>query len=140
LARYPQYDAWKERQKQLVLEEGELTTPAGRKRRFLLVLGKDAYHLLNAGINFEIQSLAHEVLLASMVELHPRLAALDAYILFEGHDALLLHVSKKYFQETMQLVHEIMTKPRFDLGPIPVSYKVGKSWGEAMEWKIGDEL
>jgi uracil-DNA glycosylase family 4 len=140
LARYPEYDAWKERQKQLVLDEGELVTDAGRKRRFMLVLGEDAYHLLNAGINFKIQSLAHEVLLASLVELHHALKPLDSYILFEVHDALIMHVSKAHFHAAMQLIHDVMTRPRFGMGPLPVEFKVGKSWGEGGRWRLGDAL
>jgi DNA polymerase I-like protein with 3'-5' exonuclease and polymerase domains len=141
LARYPQYAAWREKQKRDAAEEGELITMTGRKRRFLLVIGTESFKALNQAVNFPIQSTAHDVLLSALVELHERLKPLCGHILFEVHDSLIMEVHKRHFAESMQLIYDVMTAVRFPgMVSIPVEFKVGKSWGQATKWNLGDPI
>lgn len=125
-ARYSDYWAWREREKQKVIREGEQQSACGHKRRYYLV---QSYSQLNQAINFPVSCLSHSFLFMGLLELHEALRGMRSHILLEVHDSILLEVHKDEVRQVAQLAEEIMSKPRFgfDVG-IPVDIKVGINW------------
>lgn len=131
-ARYKKYVEWAESIKNTARTKGEVVSLIGRKRRFKLMLD-NVYELLNEAINHPIQSLASDIVLDCLIELHPRLREYDSYILIAVHDALVFEVCEKYFSEAIGLIKEVMERPGHfipDMPGIPVEIKVGKNWGK----------
>lgn len=133
--RYSGYVAWTARLKQQVKDDGIIVTPWGRKRRYYLVMGEDAHHQLRSALNFCMQSTAHDYTLSALIKLQPLLAALDTYILIEGHDALMLEVSRKHAPEVFALVTKVMesVRPNEDWPTLFVEWKSGPNWGQCRE-------
>lgn len=132
--RYAGYVQWAKDLKNQAINEGIITTPWGRKRRYYLVIGEEAHHMLRSALNFCMQSTAHDYTLSALIELHNSgaLARYDSYILVENHDALLLEIAKKYWREVQQLVTDVMQSVRPDptWPTLTVEWKTGQNWGE----------
>jgi len=126
--RYKVFGAWQSELVTEAKEMGEVVTPFGRKRRFPLIQGGD---FLGQIYNFPIQSTSHDFLLTSFIALHPRLAELDSYLLFEVHDSILIDVNTNHLDDVVGLIKEVMEAPRVGLPGIPVEIKVGPNWLEA---------
>lgn len=131
-ARYHVYRDWAKQIRTTAQTKGEVVSMIGRKRRFKLMLD-NVYELLNEAINFPIQSLASDIVLDCLIELHTRLKEYDSYILIAVHDALVFEISEKYFSECISLIKEVMERPGHfipEMPGIPVEIKVGKNWGK----------
>jgi len=134
LARYPIYAAWREEQRRKAIEEGELVSKTGRKRRFGMIRGSEAHRALNQALNFPLQSLASDIMLSSLIELHPQLEQYDSYICFSVHDSILFEVSKAHLPEVVDLIKTTMTKPRFPgISGVDIDLAIGPNWGEIKE-------
>jgi DNA polymerase-1 len=135
LKRYPTYAAWREEARKRAVADGLLVSKVGRKRRFGLVHGSDAHRVLNQALNFPLQSLASDITLSSLVELHSLLAQYDSYICFTVHDSLILEVSKAHLDEVIALLRSVMTKPRFPgIMGVDIDIAVGPNWGEVHDY------
>lgn len=133
-ARYPQYTEWYNRTKDTIKRTGELVSPLGRKRRFIFVPPEN-FEVVNQGVNFPIQSLASDITLSSAVELHYAALAYDSYVLWLVHDSIVCEVNRRYLREFIQLMENIMTKPRFDgIAGVPIEVKVGESLGSTKDY------
>lgn len=135
--RYPKYSQWWNDTRRLAQEEGELVSMTGRKRRFRLVMGEEAFKALNQAVNFPIQSTASDCKLAAVIKLHEALKPFDSYILFEVHDSIIFEINKRHLDTVLQLINTIMPGPHFPNVPaIPVEIKVGPTWGTAKEVQV----
>lgn len=134
-ARYSGYVEWTARLKQQAKDDGIIVSPWGRKRRYYLVMGEEAHHQLRSALNFCMQSTGHDYTLTALIQLQPLLAELDTYILIEGHDALMLEVSRKHWKEVRALVTNVMqsVRPNDDWPTLTVEWKTGPNWGLARE-------
>lgn len=120
---YYKFNEWAERTWQEANNVGYITTPFGRKRRFPLILDPSWRSQV---INFPIQSGAGDYTLSSIIELYPLLLPLDAHILFDVHDSIVMEVNKKHLPEALDIVKQVMEKPKVGLGSIKVDIKVGE--------------
>lgn len=131
--RYDKFYAWRESEKQLVMREGEQVSFSGRKRRYYQI---NDYRQLNQVGNFPISCISHEHLFMSMVELHPLLLEYNTHIWWECHDSLLIEAPQRYLDVVVNLIHKVMTRPRFGFETgIPVDFKVGENWFELHKYK-----
>lgn len=127
-ARYPGYQKYKTRTVREAEQTGEIVTLTGRKRRFPIIMDTS---MVNAIINYKIQSTAHDYLMSSIIEAYPVVDGMGGQIWLDGHDANLMCVRKDNVREVALKVKDIMEKPRFPgLPPIPAEAKIGFSWGE----------
>jgi DNA polymerase-1 len=135
--RYIGYITWAEKLKRQAREEGVIVSPWGRKRRYYLVMGESAHHMLRSALNFCMQSTGHDYTLTSLIQIQPQLAALDSYILTENHDAILFELSRKYFWEAIDLITNVMenVRPNSDWPKLRVDWKAGPNWGQAHKFK-----
>lgn len=143
--RYHVYNEWYEKQRHDAQVIGELQGPNGRKRRFLLVHGDEAQHMLNQAVNSPVQSLASDYCLSSLIELHQHTMHdedwRDAFFVwFSLHDANYFEVRRDRLADVIPLIIDVMQRPRFGLPRIPVEVKIGPNLGELKKWKPGTSL
>lgn len=130
--RYSDFEAFVHEIHRQALDNGEVITVTGRKRRFPLVFGQEANRVVRQAINFPIQSTASDYTLMSVIKLHPLLKQYDSYILFTVHDSIIFEINKDYIQQVIALIKEVMQTPFFPGFPsIPVDVKWGNDWGSA---------
>jgi DNA polymerase I len=113
------------------------------------MLDENDHHNLNRAINFKVQSLASDVCLSSLIELHQEFKKrnLAARILLTIHDCIVFELPIQQLDECLNLIEDVMTKSRFpDMPGIPIDGKMGQSWGETvkikrkgMHWSTEDE-
>jgi DNA polymerase-1 len=137
-ARYPLFRKWVNSVKETAINEGEIVSLFGRKRRFKVIRDETAYHTLNEAVNFPIQSLSTDCSLTSVVELHEQLKGWDSYVLIAIHDSIVFEVATRNLDEVMHLIHDSMTKSKLPGIPgLPIDFKIGmESWGHAKEYDI----
>lgn len=123
-AAYSGFSRWADKTWNEALHEGFLQTPFGRVRRFPLILDMSWRSQV---INYPIQSIAGDYTLSSLVELNSlfKVHSLDAHILFDIHDSLVMEIHKKDLEEALLLVRKVMEAPRVGLGGINIDFKCG---------------
>lgn len=127
-ARYPMYQIYADGMWNDAVNEGEIVTLTGRKRRYPILMDTSARNQI---VCTPIQSTAHDFLMSSIIEAYPVVDKMGGEIWIDGHDAMLLSVPKERVQEIARVVVSIMEKPRFPgLPSIPAEAKIGFSWGE----------
>jgi DNA polymerase-1 len=134
LERYPIYREWRENTRRRAVSVGELVARTGRKRRFGMIRGQEAHKALNQALNFPLQSLASDITLTSLTELHYLLKPYDSHICFTVHDSIIFEVSKQHYDKVLQMIRDVMTRPRFpDIMGVDIDIAVGPNWGEVVE-------
>lgn len=104
----------------------------GRVRRYNAP-GVYGGHFTNMASNFPVQSVSHDHLIAARLDFQKIFNESDfpAHTLWDGHDACYFEVDESVAAEAIQMIKEVMEKPRwFDLG-IPVEIKMGRNWADA---------
>jgi uracil-DNA glycosylase family 4 len=135
-ARFPDVAKWVKSVQKQVLEEGELVTPFGRKRRFALITDQNVDHVLKEAVNFIIQSVASDLTLLSLVRLHDKLRVSGrANIIITVHDSIVFECDDDYVDDLSDLVTDVMIDtPRRELGwtetPFDADVTYGSNWGE----------
>lgn len=131
--RYPGYNKWCNDTVRSIQELGFYQTPFGRKRRFPIL---DNHREIRQALNFPIQSIASDVCLTSLIELHAKLAEWDSYVIWTVHDSILFEVSRKFFTEVTTIIKEVMTKPRHETLPsLKVDITAGENYYDQIKLK-----
>lgn len=137
--RYPCYQNYVKSCYLEACNNGELVTITGRKRRYPLAGAIGDTSIMPETTNFKIQSTSHDCLLSSIIEAFPVVRALDACIILDIHDAMLIEARRDNWKEVAQRTIEIMRKPRFPgLPSLPVELKVGTSWANLEEVELDE--
>ncbi len=115
--------------------QGYVETMLGRKRYFPNLANPVNINLRNReereAINAPIQGTAADILKIAMIRLHHALPehGLNAKILLQVHDELLLEVPEQELDKTVRLVQITMEKAyNLDI-PLETEARVGKNWG-----------
>lgn len=126
---HPNYKRWYYDTLRTVKKDRVIRNPFGRQRIFL---GQE-YQIEKEGVNFPIQSGAADVINPATVRIWERLRTLDARLVVQVHDSLMVECRKSLKKEVMGIMKEEMEKP-VTIGKytvtLPVDFKVGSSWGE----------
>jgi len=84
-----------------------------------------------AAVNAKIQGTAADIIKIAMVKLDEALSGLDAKIVLQIHDELLIECKDNLIEEVKLIVKDSMEKAvNFDV-PLKVNIGVGKNWHEA---------
>lgn len=114
-----------------VRQTGELVSVTGRKRRFIIL---DAgIREMKQAVNYPIQSALGDMTEIALIEIHNEFKKrkLQAYVLLQVHDSLLIECHKDILSEVMQIIHDVMTKVFFTGFPrLPIEMGSGKNWGK----------
>lgn len=133
-ARYAGYVKWGDSVVKQVLSEGEVTTKTYRKRRFPVPLDTS---IINAAVNFPIQSTAHDALLLAIIEAYPILDKMGAKIILDNHDAMLIESPKSIAMDVARQAASIMEEVRIPgMVRIPAEVKMGYSWAEMVKVQL----
>lgn len=109
--RYPQLQNWHERQRNIVRNLSQVTSPIGRVRRLMAVRSSDpdvAAEAERQAINSPVQGFASDLALLAMSILEDRLDNTTCRILGNLHDSIILEVMDEHAEQTAQIVKEVM--------------------------------
>lgn len=118
-------------------------TPFGRERHFIIT-NENVYHVQNESINFYIQSIASDLTMFSVIEIHQKLnrLGLDARIVNTVHDSIIIETrdEPELIKQVAKLGTEIMRKVPIrylDCTSIPfkADVEVGTQWGEMEKYE-----
>jgi len=110
-----------------------VSTITGRRRRIEGL--DDRNHNLRAAaermaLNTPIQGSAADIIKAAMVRLRERLRGLDARMVLQVHDELVLEVREGAAEQVGRLVREVMESAWPLRVPLKVDLKHGRRWSE----------
>ena len=140
LERYPRVTEFIEETLREAVELGYATTLFGR-RRYVPELRNTNKNVRKLGeriaFNARVQGTAADIIKTAMIDIHPRLGALDTEMLMQVHDELVFDADDARIDEVASLAAERMVAA-YDLDPpLEVEVKVGGRWGRVAPWKGG---
>lgn len=137
---YSSLEAWHKRQRRIVRNLGQVTSPIGRIRHLPTINSTDdgvQGEAEREAINSPVQGFASDLTVLSMVRLSRRLDPLRSRILGNVHDAILLEAEEDYAEEAAAITKRVMEnlplKKLFGFKPtVPIEAEVtiGQHWGE----------
>lgn len=117
-------------------EVGYVETLLGRRRYFPALQGKVNVQMKNReereAINAPIQGTAADIMKIAMLKIPPALkaAGLNAKMLLQVHDELVLEVPKKEIEAAANVVRETMANAYAMSIPLETEARAGVNWGE----------
>ena len=122
--------------RELAAKQGYVETLLGRRRYFPALQGKQNVQQKNReereAINAPIQGTAADIMKIAMLHIPSALkkAKLNAQMLLQVHDELVLEVPKAELEKTVETVKEVMGSAyKLDI-PLETEARSGPSWGE----------
>ncbi len=141
LAQFSAMRDWMYTQRQRALSEQELVTPLGRKRRWPLILPDNSHHVERQALNFPIQSLASDITVWALVQIHEWLTEnkMKARLVITVHDEIDLLVPWDEIDIVAKQAKYIMENcPPVPLNvPLKAEIEVGPNWGDLREYHEG---
>jgi DNA polymerase-1 len=134
---HPAYDVWCEKQKEIGVTQRRVVNAFGRVR---ILLGEDK-DIEKESLNSPIQGTAADIVNTAMISFwkEKEELKLDAKIVAQVHDQLLIECPIREKQQVMKLLKKHMEQP-FNLWGkkviFPVEMKVGKDWGNLKVVKV----
>ena len=135
---------WHERQRRLARNYGWVQSPIGRIRHLPDIHSEDKEVRAEAerqAINSPVQSMASDMMLLSMILLHPQMSPDDAKIVGTVHDSLLFEVREESVAHWVPIIKNTMEnlplKRKFGVTltvPIVADVTVGQHWSEGKAW------
>ncbi|HHU03453.1 MAG TPA: DNA polymerase I [Fastidiosipila sp.] len=132
---YPKVIAWLDQQAEIGKKQGYVETLFHR-RRYLPELSSQNYNVYQFGVraamNAPVQGTAADLIKIAMVQAVDELnrAELDAYILLQVHDELILEVSEQDANQAATILKQVMEEAiQLDV-PLVADTKIGPNWGE----------
>ncbi len=134
-AQYPGVSKWMDKILEGAKEHGYVTTHWGRKRYVPMIHEKNKTlyeEACRVAINTVAQGTAAEIMKLGMINLRNALRAqnLDAQMLLQIHDELLITVPQEQAQQAEQLVKETLENVVNWPIPLRVTTRTGKDWKE----------
>lgn len=118
----------------MAFEEGISTTPFGRTRNFIIT-PYNKFNIRNEAMNTPIQSVASDLTLFSLIEIHKELKEKNlGRIVLTVHDSIIAETRPEYVEKVKEIMIKHMTEiPKKYLKtdvPFTVDIDVGIQWGE----------
>lgn len=133
LASYPKIDAYLKNTIKKAYEDGYVTTMFGR-RRYIHELKAQNRNLRSFGervaMNSPIQGLAADIIKIAMINVHKRLreCGIDARLILQVHDELLIEAHKSCAAAARQILREEMERAATFRVPLLVDVNSGATW------------
>ncbi len=136
LDRFPEIRAYMEATKTFCRDNGFVRTPFGRKVHVPDIKDRNPARRSfseRAAINAPIQGGAADIIKRAMIRLPDALAeaGLDARLLLQVHDELILEVPEAQVKATSDTVHRVMASAAHLTVPLEAEVGTGRSWAEA---------
>lgn len=118
----------------MAFEEGISTTPFGRTRNFIIT-PYNKFNIRNEAMNTPIQSVASDLTLFSLIEIHKELKEKNlGRIVLTVHDSIIVETKPEYVEKVKEIMIKHMTEiPKKYLKtdvPFTADIDVGIQWGE----------
>ncbi len=131
LAGYPKIAEYLERVKSQAREQGYVTTMMGRRRYIPELAGKNK-NLQAFGervaMNSPIQGSAADIIKLAMINVSKKLEGIDARLILQVHDELLIESSRECAEEAMEILQTEMEKAVSLTVPLTVDINSGENW------------
>jgi DNA polymerase I-like protein with 3'-5' exonuclease and polymerase domains len=145
---YPRLLPWHDRQRKLVRQHLQVSSPIGRVRHLKRVLSLDEFTRAKAerqAINSPVQGFGGDLTLATNLSLMPELDPEECLVVGDIHDALLFQVRDDVWEKWAHRILTVMQDPPA-LSPFnanaPVRFlaegKIGQHWGQGLEFLLKD--
>jgi len=126
---------WIEREQELVLSQGYVTTPTGRRRRFPYIDYGNVAEILRQAVNMPVQGSSSDLTTDSLIEINKWLHEYDSWIYFSTYDSLLFNVSVKHLDVVIKrVIQTMLDAPRRVLNtdiPFEVDVEVGMNYAKS---------
>ncbi|MDT7919558.1 MAG: DNA polymerase I [Meiothermus sp.] len=133
-ASYPRVRAWIEQVLADARQKGYVETMFGR-RRFVADLDARIRSVREAAermaFNMPVQGTAADLMKLAMVKLQPELEGLEAHLVLQVHDELLVEAPAHKAEQVAGVVREVMQKAWALEVPLEVGTGIGENWLEA---------
>ena len=133
-ASYPRVRAWIEQVLADARQKGYVETMFGR-RRFVADLDARIRSVREAAermaFNMPVQGTAADLMKLAMVKLQPELEGLEAHLVLQVHDELLVEAPAHKAEQVARVVREVMQKAWAFEVPLEVGTGIGENWLEA---------
>jgi DNA polymerase I-like protein with 3'-5' exonuclease and polymerase domains len=118
------------------MDNCELTTEMGRKRRWSLITADNSWKVENQACNFKGQSMASDLCLTSLIQLQKELTARGwGRVLLTVHDSIVFSLLPGSIHEAVELIQKIMTTPTFPTKtPFKVDVTCGPNYGDQEDY------
>ena len=113
---YPTFASWHRAEGNKSKARMMVTTPLGRKRRFVSYKDRDSYSATKA-YNTPIQGGAAEVMLAALGKLSNLLSSLDAKPIAVIHDEVIVEASLAHAPNVIRVLEDVMIQGMLDVFP-----------------------
>ena len=139
----PNVKKYIEQRRGMAMKGEQCVTPFGRERSFV-VTGENLYHVENEYINTPIQSIASDLTMFSVIEIHRTLREknIKARVILSVHDSIILEIPDNEFlitrvaEECATIMKEVPQKYLHTTVPFEVDAEVGYNWGVLEEWPL----
>lgn len=138
-ASYPDYRRYFEWCMETALRDGELSTPFGRKRRWMLITNENKRGIENQAVNFPIQSTASDFCSAAIIRLADELPKRKlGFPLYTVHDEIVCEIYIDKLDEGIRCIQEVMSNPPVSTGPaqFPVDSSYGPNLGDLSPYQV----
>ncbi|NJN70645.1 MAG: hypothetical protein HC801_10460 [Nitrospira sp.] len=133
---FPAVKRWQKEQEETLKQDGYVSSPFGRRRRFNLAAmanEADYAHAVRQACNFPVQSMASELTLLAMAKVNT-----VAPVILNVHDSIMVQVPKRGWKKVAKEIREVMEdvdglvktfgwSMTIDV-PIRVDLQVGECW------------
>jgi DNA polymerase-1 len=134
--KFPGVKKYLDETRKLAAQQGYVETLLGRRRYFPALQGSLNQQLKNReereAINAPVQGTAADIMKIAMLKISDALktSGLQAKMLLQVHDELVLECPQKELEKTARLVQETMTNAYPLSIPLSTEARAGRSWGE----------
>ncbi len=133
---YPAIDAYLKDTIRQAYESGYVTTLFGRRRYIPELAGTNKMQQKfgeRVAMNSPIQGTAADIIKLAMIRVHKRLqqSGIDARLILQVHDELLIEAHKDCAEEARQILREEMESAVSYSVPLEVDIHIGQNWYEA---------
>lgn len=139
---YPKVRIWMDEQAELAKKQGYVETILGR-RRYIPELKSKNFHQRKFGeraaMNAPVQGSAADLIKLAMIRVDDAIkaAGIDARLILQVHDELVLEVADEAVDQVAGLLKEAMEDAMDLVVPLKVEVSKGKSWGNLEDIKNG---
>lgn len=135
--RYPGVKNYMERTRQQAKQQGYVTTLLGRRLNLPRINSSNALQRKageRAAINAPLQGSAADIIKKAMIDVDKALLAqnLNAHIIMQVHDELVVEVAENCQSEVQQLIEDRMVNVVNLSVPLIVDIQIGNNWSESL--------
>lgn len=134
---------WTKEMERKVIEDGEIQSPFGHKRRFYVIPSDQSgrLHVVKEGINFLPQSIAANITLWAFCNISEQIDWEVTQLRINVHDNIVACTPNKLVPETAALIkYEMEHAAKEAIGwdfPFKADVSVGPNWGSLEEYHVG---